>query len=106
MAENAERGNDEKKILVTMVTSTQHQNSVLSPLQQLLSKFFQQMPHKRRVLVMLGLILILLVVIMIQQNILASAGALYNDLVLEKQEQEQIVLERSERLNVDPGIGD
>ena len=55
---------------------------------------------------MLGLILILLVVIMIQQNILASAGALYNDLVLEKQEQEQIVLERSERLNVDPGIGD
>ena len=64
------------------------------------------MPHKRRVLVMLGLILILLVVIMIQQNILASAGALYNDLVLEKQDQEQIVLERSARLNLDPGRGD
>ena len=64
------------------------------------------MPHKRGVLVLLGLILILLVVIVIQQNILAPAGALYNDLVLEKQEQEQIVLERSERLNVDPGRGD
>ena len=64
------------------------------------------MPHKRRVLVMLGLILILLVVIIIQQNILASAGALYNDLVLEKQDQEQIVLERSARLNLDPGRGD
>ena len=64
------------------------------------------MPHKRRVLVMLGLIVILLLVIVIQQNTLAPAGALYNDLVLEKQEQEQIVLERSERLNVDPGRGD
>ena len=55
---------------------------------------------------MLGLIVILLLVIVIQQNILAPAGALYDDLILEKQEQEQIVLERSERLNVDPGIGD
>ena len=55
---------------------------------------------------MLGLILILLLVIVIQQNTLAPAGALYNDLVLEKQEQEQIVLERSEILNLDPGRGD
>ena len=55
---------------------------------------------------MLGLILILLLVIVIQQNTLAPAGALYNDLILEKQEQEQIVLERSERLNLDPGRGD
>ena len=44
------------------------------------------MPHKRGVLVMLGLILILLVVIVIQQNTLAQAGALYNYLILEKQE--------------------
>ena len=64
------------------------------------------MLHKRAVFVMLGLILILLVVIVIQQNTLAPAGALYNDLILEKQEQEQIVLERSERLNVDPGRDD
>ena len=55
---------------------------------------------------MLGLILILLLVIVIQQNTLASAGSLYNDLILEKQEQEQIVLERSARLNLDPGRGD